>query len=507
MKKIKFELLAWLFLLIVPTHVSGQNKPAQPLSFEEAFQLMEQNNPGLQQKKEQVKQKEFEQKVKRGMRLPTVSLNAQAITMSQTISMDLSPVRDAIVPLYTTLGNFGDFSGVPNPDPNTNTEMPILPDDVSTQVVRDNLLEAGQEIQSADWEEVIQDKSFAVASAGFLWPVFSGGKIQGANQAANVNLNISKEEVRQEEGDLLNELVERYYGLELGLQVCKVREQMLENMEKHYQDAKKLYDNGIIAKVELLHAEVSRNEAEREYKQAARNLEIIRSGLASTLSNDTLGQVLPTSHLFINKQINELPQWIATAKTYNPQLRQIQGKKELINIQNKVDKGAYLPTIAMFGNYNIVNKNLSPYIPDWIVGVGLNWTVFDGMSRSNKIKVSNTMQQQVEFAEEQANNNLEAYLSKLYQELLMQMEQKQELQSTLALATEYSASTEKAFNQGLATSTSVVDAYVKVAQVKALSLKVMYDYDVALARFLQASGTPAEFITYCSGENTISESL
>lgn len=282
---------------------------------------------------------------------------------------------------------------------------------------------------------------------------------------------------------------------------------MMEGMDKHYSDAQKLFDNGMIAKVELLHATVSKNEAERELKMSKRNIEIIRAGLAATLASDSLNQVLPASYLFINQELENLPYWISRAKMENPQLKQIEGKRELVELKHKVEKQEYLPTIAMMGNYNIVNKDLSPYLPDWLVGVGMKWTVFNGMARKNNIKASETIGSQVDYAEQKAHNDLEAYLTKLYQELEMHIEQSAELETTLELAEEYLRSTEKAFSEGFATSTSVVDAYTKVAQVKTLRLKVLYEYDVALASFLQSAGIPQEFITFCTGEKALTHTL
>lgn len=505
--KTKNQLLSTLFIfLILPVAVFAQEN-SQILRFEDALQIMEENNPALKQAKQQIRQKEYELKSKRAYYMPQISLSAQAVSMSEKLHLDLTPVSEAITPLYNTLGTYGVFSGVANPDPATNTQMPFLPDDVSTAVVRQQLLDAGETIGNAEWDQVIQERNFATVSANFTWPIFTGGKIRGANKAAGVEVVMSQEELREAEGILLSELATRYYGLALGVQIAEVRKQMLESMEKHYYDAQKLLDNGMIARVEFLHASVSRNEAEREFKQALRNIEIIRSGLAATLALDSNLTVQPASQLFINKELNEIPYWISQAIANNPQLKQIEGKKQLVDIKNTVDKGSYMPTIAMMGTYNVANQDLSTYVPEWIVGVGLNWTVFDGMARKNKIKVGATMQRQVEYAEQKAHNDLEAYLTKLYQELQMQMEQKQELGTTLELAQEYSASTEKAFNEGFATSTTVVEALTKVAQVKALRLKVLYDYDVSLAKFLQTAGIPEQYTNYCTGENTITESL
>ncbi len=506
MKTIK-QLTGTVLIVLYGFGIIHGQESIQAITFEEALQIMAEQNPGLQQAKQQIKQKEYELKAKKGLYMPQVSLSANAVSMSDALHLDLTPVKDAISPLYSTLGNYGVFSGVPNPDPATNSIIPILPENVSTAAVREKLLAAGEKIENTNWDQMIQEKNFATISADIMWPLFTGGKIKGANAAANTELTISKEALRQTEGNLLTELATRYYGLTLAMQVLEVRQQMFDVAEQHYNNAQKLFDNGIIANVELLHAKVSKNEAERELKEAERNIGIIRAGLDATLSFDTTVTVKPVSHLFMNNELPDVSYWITQAFNENPQLKQIEGKKELVDIKNKVDKGDYLPTVAMIGTYNLAENNLSPYMPDWMVGVGLKWSVFEGLARNNTYKAGKTMEEQVNFAEQKAHADLKAYLTKLYETLQMQMEQKNELESTLELAEEYSESTQKAFKEGLATSTTVVDAYTKVAQVKALRLKIFYDYDVTLAMLLQTAGTPEQYLSFSNGNNTIIESL
>ncbi len=486
-------LLLWLSALSLSVFGQEQEKL---LSFDQAMQLMMDQNPALLRQKEAIRQKEYEIKSKKGMRLPSVSMNATAVAMSDPIHLDLTEVSEAIIPLYEALGNYGEFSGVG-----------AYSDEVSTAAVRSQLLEAGEAIEAANWDQTIQEEYFALVTASFSWPIYAGGKIRSANKAAEVNFEISREELRHAEGILLTELVTRYYGLALGVQVVELRKEMLKSMENHYSDAKKLFDNGMIAKVELLHAQVAKSEAISEVKKAERNVEILRAGLNATLASDSLGQVVPASNLFINKELTGLAAWIDRAIELNPQLKQIQGKKQLLEINHKVEKSEYLPTIAALGNYNLVDYDYSEYLPNWEVGIGLQWTLFDGMSRKNDIRASETMNHQVEFAEQKANNDLKAYLVKLFNELQMQMEQKTELETTLELANEYCSSTEKAFNEGFATSTNVVEANTKVMQVKTKRLKVLYDYDVALAQFLQTAGVPDQYAQFSKGENVITESL
>ena len=150
--------------------------------------------------------------------------------------------------------------------------------------------------------------------------------------------------------------------------------------------------------------------------------------------------------------------WISLSIETNPQLKQLEKKKTLVNIKEKTEKGEYLPTIAAIGTYNIADKNLSEYVPDWMVGVGLQWSVFEGFSRNKNSKATQAIQAQLIQAEQQAHNNLTAYLTKLHHQLNMDLEQIEELEGTLELAQEYCESTEKAFKEGFATSTAVSDA-------------------------------------------------
>ncbi len=479
-------------LLFLSVTIYGQKKN-DDLTFEEALQLMKSNNPALLQAKEQIRQKEYERRAKNALYMPRLSLNAKAISMSESLHLDLTPVRDAIVPLYETLGNYGSFSGVPNPDPQTNGIMPILPDEISTQAVRQKLLEAGKMIEQSEWDILLQDKNFASVTADFLWPIFTGGKIYGANKAAGINIQIADEKLKQTEAKLTSELATRYYGLVLAKQVADVRRQSMEFMKKHHQDAKILFENGMIAKLELLHASVSLAEAEREHEKALRNVNIVESALKASLNVDSLNHVNPSSPLFINENTKDTDYWYTTAIENNPQLMQIAKKRELLKIKHKVSKGEYLPNVALMGTYNLVEKNLSPHVPEWMLGVGLKWTIFNGFERHNKIKSEKCMMDQVDYAEEKAFLDLEAYLTNLNEKLNMYKDQKVQLEKTLDMTKEYLESTEEAFNQGMATSLSVVDAQLKIAQVEALILKTMYEYDVTLVLLHQTAGVSKDF--------------
>jgi len=506
MKKITFTLILFAATISIAVIAQENNVTLHKLSFEDALQITNQNSLIVKQGNQKIKQKQLEKEAALGLYMPKISLNASYMIMSEDIHLDLNPVKDAITPVYSALGNYGVFTGVPNPDPTTSGVMPFLPDDVSTAAVRQQFLDGLEEINASDWNQTIQKKQFGTVTANFTLPLYTGGKIRTANTAAKIKIQEAKAENNQKVQELSCELIERYYGLVLAKNAKKIREDVLEIMSHHLVDAEKLMNEGIIAKAEFLHAKVYHSEAERELKKVNRQVNIVNDALLNTLAIKENTEITPISNLFYFKNINPIDYYWEKTQLNSPLLKQIETKKELAHQAYKIEKAEFFPTIAAMGTYDLYNKDLSPYIPDYMVGVGLKWNLFKGTARIKKLKASKVQEQQVETYYSKAESDINTAITKYYQEIQMNVEQLVELESALEFATEYYRVRESAFKEGMATTTEVSDASLAVAKVKIERLKVMYSFDIALSKLLYYSGISNEFTTYMLNAETIYES-
>jgi len=489
-----------ILFLITGFSLFGQDGPAgmTNLTFGEALGLSLQNNHLIKQYTNKSLQMEQEVKAAKGLHLPRLSLSASYIYMSDNLELDLTPVRDAISPLYSTLGHYGKFSGVPNPDPKTNGTMPFLPDDVSTAIVRGKMLEGLETVNKGEWIKTIQDQKFGMVNAGFVLPLYTGGKINAANKVAKIKFEASEIETIQKSHELTSELVERYFGLILANQSVKVRLEVKEGMQKHFDDAQKLAQQGMIARVEVLNAKVYYSDADRELKKSYRQVEILNDAVANTVAEDGNPKINPLSSLFYLENIETLDYYKKKALENSPLLGQVNKKKELAIQGVKVEQSAYLPTIAATGTYDLVNKDLSPYLPDYMVGVGLQWSLFDGNARSRKIKAARFQEKQAEDFYAKAESDIHTAISKTYQELHMYLEQINELDASMEFTLEYSRAREKAYSEGMATTTQVSDANLAVAKAKIERLQAIYAWDISLSKLLYYSGMSDQFVTYMS---------
>jgi outer membrane protein TolC len=490
-------------LLIVLLLMSGLNLWGQTglfesknLTFEEALGLSLQNNHMIKQYNHKSLQMEQEMKAAKGLHFPRLSLSATYVYMSDNIELDLTPVRDAITPLYSTLGHYGKFGGVPNPDPKTNVAMPYLPDDVSTAVIRGKMLEGLNTVNNADWIQTIQEKKFGMVNAGFVMPIYTGGKINAANKAAKIKFEASEIESIQKSHELSCELVERYFGLILANQAVKVRQTVKDGMQRHLDDAQKLAQQGMIAQVEVLNAKVYYSDADRELKKSERQVEILNEAVLNTVAETGNSKINPVSELFYFDKIEELDFFKKKALENSPLLGQVNKKKELAQQGVKVEQSAYLPTVAATGTYDLVNKDLSPYLPDYMVGVGLQWSLFDGNARSRKVKAAKFQEMQADDFYAKAESDIHSAITKYYQELHMYLEQINELDAAMDFTAEYSRAREKAFTEGMATATQVSDANLAVAKAKIERLQAIYAWDVSLSKLLYYSGLSDQYAAY-----------
>ena len=472
------------------------------LSFEEALKISLENNPRFKQDRLLEQEKKQEKKAASGLYLPTIGLSANYVYMSEDLHLDLSPVRDAITPLYDALGKFGNFSGVPmiNPatglpviDPSTGNPM-ILNPEQSTQAIRGMMLEGKDKVMAGEWDKMIQEKQFATLSANISWPIYVGGKIRAANKAASLKCEESELQSQQSYSTHINEMVERYYGLCLSFQVEKVRKEVFDAMKNHLNDAERLYKGGMIAKVQYLHSKVFFDQAQRELMKSGRQVAIVNEALKNSLGIQEEKEIVPVSELFYVRELKSLDYYIAKVSESSIILKQVDTKKKLAEQKYKVERSELLPTVAAIGMYDIANRDLSPYMPEYMAGVGLKWNIFSGRRALNKTKAAKYTVQRVEEVKNKYKADIITGVTKIYQNLQMCLEQLDELKASMEFAQEYLSVREKSFKEGMATSTELVDARLAVTKVKIDRLKVLYDFDVNLSHLYDLCGMATDFV-------------
>jgi outer membrane protein TolC len=264
-------------------------------------------------------------------------------------------------------------------------------------------------------------------------------------------------------------------------------------------------ENGMISKAQRLYVEFSASNAKMEWQKAINQSNIVRDALSNTLGDSI--DIQPISELFLLKEIEPLSFFQQSAINNNPQLKQVGSKKSLAKQNYNIQKSDFFPTVAVVGNKELVAKDLSNLMPNWLIGVNLNWTLFDGAARGSKIKSAKATMEMVDFIDTKAKSDISTYINKLYNELQMHVEQLETMEKTYEFVSEYLRVQKKAFAEGFATSKDVVDAELAVNKVKTGRVKVLNDYVLSLAKLLEFSGQTNLFLQYSQRENREGETF
>lgn len=467
------------------------------LSIEEVVEMLKVENLHIKASEYQLYKAESERKAQKGLYMPRIDISAAYTIMSEPLQLDLTPVRDAILPAYDLIGGQTDLlSNLTDYMAATGTI-----DAATYQSFVNGLgqLENGQQyamdaINNGEWIKTIQEDQFAMVDASITWPIYTGGKIRAANKAAEAKLMEAKVESENVIASEITNVLQRYFGLKLAINVVEVRRKVVDGMQMHVHDAKKLEENGMLSHAECLHAEVSFVEANRELKKAQNTVELMQTALQNSL---TLSQpVYPTTELFITNAADDLKMFVQSAQSQNPAVRKLEAKEILAEQALRNEQAGWYPSVFAFGRTDIVNYQLSDYMPDWMVGVGMQFNLFDGLQKVRKTQAARMQQLEVEMWQEKAKLDLATGVTSVFQQLQQAADNYESAQTTLEFADEYLRIRQKAFSEGFATSTNVVDAQLHMAKVQTEALKAKFDYDVALARLLELSAKSAEIVDY-----------
>ncbi len=103
--------------------------------------------------------------------------------------------------------------------------------------------------------------NFSRANLTALLPLYTGGRIEAIQDFAQGRADVDATKIATTEEELLKTLIKRYFQTQLAQQVVKVREIALRSVKGHDYSAKRMFELGVISKVQRLQATAALSDA------------------------------------------------------------------------------------------------------------------------------------------------------------------------------------------------------------------------------------------------------
>ncbi|RTZ14487.1 TolC family protein [Vibrio aquaticus] len=433
-----------------------------PVSFDQAWQVLLQENNSLAAQRSNVERYQHLESATDNLNLPSVSIGANYTRLDTDVTVSGQQ-------LFESTGQ-----PLPNLGPILNPILGELGGITST----------------------ISERDIFTSSIRAIWPIFTGGRINAAQSAAEGKKEQAQSELAMETQARFEDLSKYYFSVLLAKEVVQTRQLVEQGLTQHRDNALKLEQQGQIARVERLQAESALDKATIERKKAEKSLDIAQSALTQILSQtDT---VEPADSLFINQNLPDQSIFVERTLATYPGLALLDAKEKQASSLIAAEKGKYYPEVYLYGDYSLHEDDslASQMKPDWLVGVGVNIPLIENSGRSEQVKAAHSAVSQVRYLKAQAKQDLSILVHKTYLEAQQAQEEVQGLESSIALAKENLKLRQKAFSQGLSTSTDVVDAQLYIASVQTQKAAASFNYLISLSKLLALSNEMNSFSQY-----------
>ncbi len=439
---------------------------AAPLSFQEAWDLLQQQNNSLAAQRANVERYAHLKDATQNLNLPSVSVGANFTRLDQDVTLSGKQIVDSA-------------GGI---DPNLIASL------------SPSLLPLVTHLGAA--KSTITERDIFTSSIRAIWPIFTGGRITAAQDAAAGKEDEAQSQLAMEIQARYEDLAKYYFSVVLAKEVLATRIAVEEGLTQHRDNALKLEQQGQIAHVERLQADASLDKAKVERKKAQKTLDIAQSALTQILG--ATETVEPSGILFINTSLPPMHAFIEQTLNTYPGLSLLDAKEKQASSLIKAEQGKYYPEVYLYGDYSLHEDDslASQMKPDWLVGVGVNIPLIENSGRSEQVKAANSAVNQVRYLKAQAKQDLSVLVEKTYLEAEQALEEVTGLNSSLNLAQENLRLRQKAFSQGLSTSVDVVDAELYLASIRTQQSLASFNYLISLNKLLALSSEMGSFSTY-----------
>ncbi len=332
------------------------------------------------------------------------------------------------------------------------------------------------------------------------YPIYTGGRTTEGYHASKLELEVSKSDLTQSKQDLVFQIKQAYYQVLLAQEMVKVVDDSYDLMAKHSQQVKDLYKEGYVSNLDLLQVEAKLSAIKPQQIQVHNGLELARLGLKNALNLPPETEMEVKGELSFDSaseaqpgRVPELDQMVSQAMSNRPDLKSVSLRKEQTRSLVKIARAGYLPTVALFANYQWNRgQEMPPNDTIWREGYQAGATasisIFDGFQTYGEMKAAKGQLEQVSYGEQALKTGVEIQVTAAYLNLESARESVDAEQKNVEAAEKNFQAAENRYREGMVNHLDVLDAEVGLTQARSSYLRAVSNYLIAKANLDKAVG-------------------
>jgi outer membrane protein TolC len=321
-------------------------------------------------------------------------------------------------------------------------------------------------------------------------PLYTGGKIKYGIHSAELLAKAAELDGENQKEEVIATTIEAIANLFRANSAVTLVKESLEQNKQRVIDLSNLEKNGIIARNDLLKAQLQESNVELSMLDAENNLQIanLNMNIMLGLPDDTQLR-LDTSGIVKSKEDRSLDDYIRSALAHRKDKEALGYQLDAANIGISVAKADKLPNLSLTGGY------IAGYIPNVIaitnalnIGVGLSYNIASLWKTKSKIDQAQARVNQLKWNQSIMDDNLRLEVSKAYM-LYTSFRKKIDVTEKARIQAEENYRIIKnKFDNQLATTTDLLEADVAKLQANINYTATRADTFVAQKKLLLSAG-------------------
>ena len=233
---------------------------------------------------------------------------------------------------------------------------------------------------------IFKNDQYVSGTVQLKLPLYAGGRIAAGIHAAREGLSGVSAQEQVTLSDLKLAVAEAYVSVLRARSRLAVADASVESLGAHANDTKSMFQRQLVAKSDVLAAEVALANAQEEQVSAANEAQVALADY-----NRLLGEPLDRSppldaHLTGDPALlaRPLSALVRQALASRGELKGLAAQSGALAAQARAITGARLPQIALTGGYTHFDNQILDRQDFSMVGVGMTWRLFDGGAARNE---------------------------------------------------------------------------------------------------------------------------
>jgi len=223
------------------------------------------------------------------------------------------------------------------------------------------------------------------ARVGLAQPLYTGGRVSGAIEAARHELTATARDVDGGASDLVLETVTAYWDLVNARENARVLAESIVSYEADLKQVRDRFSVGMAARNDVLNVQVERDQAELSRLEAENNVGIANENLVRLLGLDPASRVEPVEPVEAPPLPEEAVEGlVAKALLARPEIAGLRARADAAEAGVKVARSDRLPQASLTAGYDYARPNTrilpltDTWNDSWSLGVSVSLQAFDG---------------------------------------------------------------------------------------------------------------------------------